>query len=107
MAWRGVRWGSGAVGVLIVDFGPVFGVGFGRAKAEEVEVEVKGLSGEAVGGERGGLVTSVLIGVPASMEVRRSGVLKGETKGLERVADAVSKRRRLAAGVEVILFFIV
>ena len=31
------------------------------------------------------------------------GVLKGERKGLERVWEAVSIRRRLAAGVDILI----
>ncbi len=30
-----------------------------------------------------------------------NGVLKGERKGLERVCEAISRRRRFAAGVDI------
>lgn len=71
----------------------------GRGMAEVVV----GFDGEAVGGAAGGLSASgpVDAGGVFSMGLRFSGVLKGETKGLESVAEAVSRRRRLVAGVEV------
>ena len=35
------------------------------------------------------------------------GVLKGERKGLERVCEAASIRRRLAAGVDILVVWLV
>lgn len=78
----------------------------GRAEVVVV-VAVSGVSvgfdGEAVEGRSVGMSAFVLANVPFSLGVRFAGLLKGETKGLERVAEAASRRRRLVAGVEVIV----
>ncbi len=101
----------GGVGVwlrLWLGIGLELGLGlllrFGGAEVvEEVSGVLVGSDGEAVEGRSAGSSVCVLADVPFSMGVRFEGVLKGETKGLERVAEAASRRRRLVAGVEVIV----
>lgn len=77
------------------------------------EVVLVGFDGEVVSGAVGGRSASGLLdagGLLSMGLLRFSGggggavFLRGETKGLESVAEAVSRRRRLVAGVEAIVF---
>lgn len=88
--------GGGGLGEVRAGLGLGLLARMGRA---EVMVVVE----EVVAGRSVGVSAFVLANVPFSLGVRFAGVLKGETKGLERVAEAASRRRRLVAGVEVIV----